>query len=76
MKIETKYNIGDDVYFIDGKKLKQHKIFKINAVAVSDSLVIKYGFRGGYNFGQVTWKEESQVYKTPDEFIKDCEDEK
>lgn len=44
MTIETKYNIGDEVHFLDGDRFVTAKVYAIRIVS-NDPILIKYQFK-------------------------------
>lgn len=66
MTIETKYNIGDEVWFIKDNKPQTIQVFCIEIIAAStvSKPCIKYGFG---NFERYT---ESHLFPTKEELLK------
>ncbi len=69
MKIETLFNVGDEVHYLQGTKLKKNIIHSIDVEAKGDGLKIRYCFK---DMQTIDWEfaNESEVFETLDEFTK------
>lgn len=68
MKIETKFNIGDTVYFIYNNKIVSEKVYKLYVEKErGSSLSIKYGFEFQYDYAIIN---EGNCFVTKEELIK------
>jgi hypothetical protein len=65
MTIETKYNIGDEVWFRGYKEIYKDKIFHIHANIDCDGKI-----RINYELWGDTIKEESKLFPTKEELLK------
>jgi len=63
MKIETKFNVEDSVYFIQYDQIRTGKIIKIEIVVKNDIMLIHYLIGG-------CWRDEDKIYKTKEDIIK------
>ena len=79
MEIKTKYNIGDEVYFIHGNKIIHNKITRIDIsireernekVIPRIEYTIDLGFRTGKISDTLTSRIEFDIYSTKEELIK------
>lgn len=71
MKIETKYNIGDEVWFMHDNKVKSGTIIKIDVVLERDmnsQNVGKSVYYGLYNF--ISPYIEQRLFPTKEELLK------
>lgn len=78
MEIKTKYNIGDDVYFIHGNKIRHNKITRID-ISIREERNkeviiprIEYTIDLGFRTGRIseTSRIECDIYSTKEELIK------
>lgn len=68
MTVETKYNIGDEVWFILGNKARQGKILGITFTKVEYTLIsYYYNIQVGPSHGFFI---ESDLYPTKEELLK------
>lgn len=69
MKIETKFNIGQEVFFLTGTKLESDKVHSIK-VESNGKTTVDYYFRKEVD-GQPEWKiiSESMVFASREEFV-------
>lgn len=68
MTIETKYNIGDEVWFILGNKARQGKILGITFNKLGNSLICYYyNVSVGVSHGSFN---ESDLFPTKEELLK------
>lgn len=69
MRIETLFNVGDEVHYLQGTKLKKNIIHSIDVEAKGEETKIRYCFKdkemGNWEFA---WEDE--VFETIDEFTK------
>lgn len=80
MKIETKFNVGDEVFLLVGSKLTIKKIHSVKVEIEKDNIPeVKYWFKvesqsesGGYRFETKT---EDQIFATKAVFLDQLEDE-
>jgi hypothetical protein len=80
MKIETKFNVGDEVFLLVGTKLTKRKIHSLKVEVEKDGIPeVKYWFKiesesesGGYRFET---KIEDQLFATKADFLDQLEDE-
>ncbi len=80
MEIKTKYNIGDEVYFIHGNKITHNKITRIdisireernkNVIIPRIEYTIDLGFKTGKISDTLTSRIEFDIYSTKEELIK------
>lgn len=80
MEIKTKYNIGDEVYFIHGNKIIHNKIRRIdisileerkkNIIIPRIEYTIDLGFKTGRISDTLTSRIEFDIYSTKEELIK------
>ena len=79
MEIKTKYNIGDEVYFIHGNKIIHNKITRIDIsirkernekVIPRIEYTIDLGFRTGKISDTLTSRIEFDIYSTKEDLIK------
>ena len=62
MKIETKFNIGDKVYYIENEKLLELEIMTINVfITEKESYHIEY--KGEDNEGNLYWPLENELFE-------------
>ena len=66
MTIETKYNIGDEVWFMHENRVHKSKIGAIYITLYDDMRVVKYSF-GNYI---LEFKENEELYRTKEELLK------
>lgn len=67
MTIETKYNIGDEVWFRTLKFNKKAKVIGVTINLREDGVIIEYGLeRKGYYYQ----RRESDLFPTKEELIK------
>ena len=69
MTIETLFNVGDEVHYLQGTKLKTNVIHSIDIEAKGDGLKIRYCFKDKQTFDW-DFANESEVFETLDEFTK------
>jgi hypothetical protein len=72
MKIETKFNIGDEVFVLVDTKLEKRKIHSLKVeVEKIGQFEIKYWFRLENECGVVYFesKSESMIFASKDEFL-------
>lgn len=67
MKIETKFNVGDEVWFMCQNRSIQNTITSIRIYIGSDEYTIEYLFNDRY--GDL-WKNEKYTFPTKEELIK------
>lgn len=82
MEIKTKYNINDEVYFINGNKITHNKITSID-ISIYErknvvKQIIKYTIDLGNIFGRricdtFTSRNEEEIFSTKEELIKSLE---
>ena len=72
MTIETLFNVGDEVHYLQGTKLKKNIIHSIDIEAKGDGVKIRYCFKDMRISGCFDWDfaYESEVFETLDEFKK------
>ena len=75
MTIETKYNIGDEVWFMDEKgRIKSDIIHAISYSHWDSSFSLEEEIELQYNFnipiGRKSWYEESELFPTKEELLK------
>lgn len=67
MKIETKFNIGDTVYFIYKNKIVSEKVYKLYVEKEGENdLSIKYGFYIDHDYAMV---DEGNCFVNKEELI-------
>jgi hypothetical protein len=67
MTIETKYNIGDEVWFIEEGQPKKDEIISIEIYVYKDNLFVEYLFANdSYPYGL----NESYLFPTKEELLK------
>ena len=70
MKIETKFNIGDKVYYIENEKLLELEITKIDiSSSEKDSYLVEY--RGEDKEGNLYFPLESELFETKQDAFQD-----
>lgn len=70
MKIETKFNIGDKVYYIENEKLMELKIIAISINSnEKGSYLVEY--KGEDEYGNLYWPLESELFKDKNEAFTD-----
>ncbi len=74
MKIETKFNVGDTVYTLEGFSIKEMPIYSLVIRVYSPGKVeIKYTLESGKNHDDktiITERFENQVFATKEELLK------
>ena len=73
MKIETKFKPGDEVFYVEGSKLKKHIIHSLRIeLGVEGNIIINYYFKiltfNGEDYTYII-KDESLVFASMDEFL-------
>lgn len=67
MEVKTKFNIGDEVWFIDwNQKVKKARIIYVKTYSAD-----KYGTNIEYGCGDGEWKNERHLFKTSGELMND-----
>jgi len=68
MTIETLFNVGDEVCYLQGTKLKTNVIHSIDIEARGDGTKIRYCFKDKET---IDWEfaNESEVFENPLEFV-------
>lgn len=70
MKIETKYDVDQEVWFIDKNKIISEKILKINYKKSKDEEIITYHFLEAEN--TIDWDRkrlENQIFNSKEDLI-------
>ena len=81
MKIETKFNPGDEVFLLVGSKLTKRKIHSLKVEVEKDGSIpeVKYWFKIESQFDGGTFRfetrTEDQLFATKEEFFEQLEDE-
>ena len=75
MTIETKYNIGDEVWVIAGNKAQHLRIEAIE-VSIEKAMITEDGgfsiseYKTSYSVGRGNWYKESDIFPTKEELLK------
>lgn len=80
MKIETKFNVGDEVFVLVGTKLEKRIVFSLKVDVENDGKIeVKYFFKvqdgekqNDYHFEII---DESKIFASKDEFLNQLETE-
>lgn len=70
MKIETKYNIGQDVWLVAKNEIVKLRITSVNPIISENIKVIKYGFRKTPYTNLFELIEEKRLFPTKEELLK------
>lgn len=70
MKIETKFNIGDKVYYTENGEILELEIIKITVVSTEkDSYFVEY--KGENRIGNLYFPLENELFETKEEAFQD-----
>ena len=69
MKIETKFNVGQKVFFMQGSKLVEAEINSINIEARKEAVIERYYFRFEYPDLRFEIVDSSMVFRSREEFL-------
>jgi hypothetical protein len=64
MTIETKFNIGDEVWLMESNKAQQTVVYQINIVVHPSNYVIQYQEKGYTN-----WYNEDQLFPSKESLL-------
>jgi hypothetical protein len=71
MEIKTKFDIGEEVYFMYNDKITSDVIDNIQySIYVDGSGGLKYRLKKYYNNGNHMYKKENEIFKNKEELVK------